>query len=142
MRNNLILVFCFIVSVSFGQTDSAPGFKCLTAEQNLEWLTHLKKSDKSTQLKKILDRFSDQHIQYLKPDNTPIVILDGIPISFPEIKKSNKDFLFSHLTTDHIEDLVILDEEPEELYIDKKFTGIILLTFKDKRSRKKWKKLN
>lgn len=106
------------------------------SQSNLHWLTILKEADENLQLTLIQNQFIGQSTNTDSID-MPILIVDGVPISSNE---KTREFFLNDLTADKV-DIKVLDKEPEGLYIEKRFTGIILITITDKRTRKKFRRL-
>jgi hypothetical protein len=120
----------------FGQ-DTSDSLSNTTFEENSEWLTKLKDTDKNQQLILIQNRFSEQSIKE-DSEYIPLIIIDGVLIDINENK--TRDFVLNYLTADNA-DVQISDKEPMGLYTNKRFTGIISITITDKRIRKKFKRL-
>jgi len=113
----------------------------MTSDQNKEWLTKLSNADKDLQLRLVKGRLFENR-RVLSPADgldVPLLIIDGIPID-DNIDKKQKEFLVKQLTAETI-DIKVVDEEPEGLYIDKGFTGIVVIVIKDKRTSKKFSRL-
>jgi len=131
----------FLLTLStcaFAQTDFSYG---MTSEENLDWLTRVKTSDKETQFNLVKNRLLEKR-QTLDPKdklNVPVLIIDGIPI-VDNIEKRQREFLVTQLTADAVV-IQVIEKEPEGLYINKAFTGIVLLTISDNKTSKQFKKL-
>lgn len=130
-----IIAFTILATSTFGQS-KADSLYGMTTEQNKAWLTELKMADKENQLTLIQNRFFRQHT-FEKSDNDdiPVLVVDGIPIS-EQMDTKLKDFLAYKLTADKVQ-IEVLDKEPEQLYVNKRWTGLILLNITDKKTRRK-----
>ncbi|MBL7855899.1 MAG: hypothetical protein JNL17_15980 [Cyclobacteriaceae bacterium] len=108
----------------------------MTTEQNKAWLKELKMVDKEQQLSLIQNRFFRQKT-FEKSDNDdiPVLVVDGIPIS-EQMDSNLRDFLAYQLSAEKIQ-IEVLDKEPEQLHVNKRWTGLILLNITDKKTRKK-----
>jgi hypothetical protein len=126
---NLVVQICFSEFVQ-----SIRGLR--QTEQNKAWLTELKMADKEQQLSLIQNRFFRQKT-FEKSDNDdiPVLVVDGIPIS-EQMDSNLRDFLAYQLSAEKIQ-IEVLDREPEQLYVNKRWTGLILLNITDKKTRKK-----
>jgi hypothetical protein len=131
----------FLLSLSIysrGQTDVSYG---MTSVNNAEWLTKLKTSDKESKLNLVKERLV-QNRRILDPNDkldVPVLIIDGIFIA-DRIDRRTSEFLINELTAEMV-DIQVLEKEPEGVYINKAFTGIVLLTITDRKASKKFKKL-
>jgi len=113
----------------------------MTGEQNKDWLVRVRDADKDLRLILVKGRLFENR-QTLNPADkldVPVLIIDGIPIE-DNIDKGQREFLNTQLTTDNV-DIQIVEKEPDGLYINKAFTGIVLLTITNKKTSKKLKKL-
>ena len=141
MKNILGLVILLTLSTNgFGQIDDDMSYG-MTSDQNKEWLAKLSNADKDLQLRLVKGRLFENR-QALNPADrldVPLLIIDGIPIE-DNIDKKQKEFLETQLTAETI-DIKVVDKEPEGLYINRGFTGIVLIVIKDKRTSKKFRRL-
>ncbi|SFT77084.1 hypothetical protein SAMN04489724_2131 [Algoriphagus locisalis] len=131
---SLILTICF---PGFCQ-NSEPAYGIgMTSGENLAWLTSLKDTTKQVQLTMIQNRFFKPTRPMMKSDNEdlPVMVVDGIPISL-DINEGVRNFLANELIADNVE-IEVLDKEPEELYANKRWTGLILLNITNNKTRKK-----
>lgn len=133
-----LLFFLFVTTTSFSQ-DVANDAYGMTAEENEIWLKKALSSDKETQLTLIKNRFFRQE-EFKKSANDaiPIVVINGIIVSEVSNVKL-KNVLVNQLTPDKVM-VTIIEKEPERIYINKAWTGIILLTISDKKINKLLKK--
>lgn len=135
MRLLIFIIACKTLTTSaFGQSpDTLYG---MAPEQNKAWVTELKLANKEKQLILIQNRFFKQRIfEKSNNDDIPVLVVDGIPMS-DQIDIKLKDFLAYKLTADKVQ-IEVLDKEPEQLYVNKRWTGLILLNITDKRTRRK-----
>lgn len=132
----LTSILATLTLLVFGQGTS-DSLSNMTFKEASEWLTKLKDTDKNQQLTLIQNSFFRQSI---KADNQyiPLITIDGILIDINDNK--TRDFVLNNLTADNV-DIKVLDKEPEWLYINKRFTGLILITITDKRTSKKFRRL-
>lgn len=109
----------------------------MNTDENLKWLTSIKDTTKQIQLVRIQNRFFKPTRPMMKPDNEdlPVLVVDGIPIS-PDIDEGVRNFLAKELIADDVE-IEVLDTDPEQLYANKRWTGLILLNITNKKTRKK-----
>lgn len=142
----LILFFCFSAASASGQAHPASTSLMLPEKQNQQWLTTLRYQDKRGQWSMIRERFFRQ-----KPANkdagekqlfAPILVIDGILLPITNnLSSKSRDLLLTLLTEDKIKEIAVLDEQPEELFSNKRFTGIIAVVLSDKRTSKKLQKI-
>ncbi|MCH7397469.1 hypothetical protein MM236_05695 [Belliella sp. DSM 107340] len=113
----------------------------MTSEQNNEWLAKVAIADKDLQLRLIKSRLFENREKLNPGDHlkVPILIIDGVVIDDITYEKK-KEFLKAQLTTEKV-NIAIVDRELEGLYLDKEFTGIILIVLTDKMARLKYSKL-
>ena len=114
----------------------------LYEDLNKTWLKNLKSLDKTNQWKMIRDKYfiatNDRNVT----QDDPLLIIDGIPLPITDsLTEKSRAKLTSLLTEDKIGDIKIIDQEPEGVYINKAFTGLILITLNDKKTSKKVRKL-
>ncbi|TCC90216.1 hypothetical protein EZ428_13120 [Pedobacter frigiditerrae] len=129
-----IIIFLFVTTTSFGQDISGTPYG-LTAEDNEIWLKKVLLSDKETKLTLIQHRFFRQkEFKKLANDAIPILIANGIVVN--EVANIElRNLLVNQLTPDNVQ-VTILDKEPEGLYVNKAWTGIIILNIKDRKINK------
>lgn len=132
----LTSILATLTLLVFGQ-DTSDSLSNVTFKEASEWLTKLKDTDKNQQLTLIQNSFFRQSI---KADNQyiPLITIDGILIDIDDNK--TRDFVLNNLTVDNV-DIKVLDKEPEWLYINKRFTGLIVITITDKQTSKKFRRL-
>jgi hypothetical protein len=113
----------------------------MTIEQNKDWLEKVSNVDKELQLSLIKIRLVENRQTLNQADklDVPVLIIDGIPIE-ENIDDRKKEFLKSQLTVDAV-DIKVVEKEPEGLYINKAFTGIVLIVITDKKTSKKFRRL-
>ncbi|MCX2574645.1 hypothetical protein [Pedobacter sandarakinus] len=129
-----VILLLFIATFSFGQDFPNISYG-LTAEENELWLKRVIPSEKGTQLTLIQNRFFKRK-DFTKSANTaiPVVIANGIVVN--EIVNTElKNLLATQLTTDKVQ-ITIVEKEPEGLYVNKAWTGIIVLSISDKKINK------
>jgi hypothetical protein len=113
----------------------------MTSEQNRDWLAKVSNTDKDLQLSLITNRLIENRQILNQADrlDVPVLIVDGIPIE-ENINDRRREFLESQLTVEKV-DIIVVEKEPEGLYINKAFTGIVLITITDKKTSKQFKRL-
>ncbi|MCH7414906.1 hypothetical protein MM213_15505 [Belliella sp. R4-6] len=113
----------------------------MTSEQNNEWLAKVAIADKDLQLRLIKGRLFENREKLNPLDHlkVPILIIDGVVIDDITYEKK-KEFLKAQLTTGKV-NIAIVDRGLEGLYLDKEFTGLILIVLTDKMARLKYSKL-
>lgn len=130
----LALISIFLTTTGFTQDEN--NSYGMTPEQNVVWLTTLKHADKEEQLLSIQNRFFRQQTPLRKKENedVPVLVINGIPVS-EEMDDRIQAVLGFKLTADKVE-IEVLPKEPEGLYVNKRWTGLILMTITDKKTRK------
>jgi hypothetical protein len=141
MKRLLQLSILLAISTSaFSQTYVDASY-AMTSEQNKDWLVRVRNADKDLQLILVKGRLFGNR-QTSNPINkldVPMLIIDGVPIE-DNIDERQKEFLNTQLIKDNV-DIQIIEKEPEGVYINKGFTGIVLIVITDKRVSKKFKRL-
>jgi hypothetical protein len=134
----LILLTLSTSGLSQAKTDSSYG---MTTEKNKDWLVKVSKADKELQLSLVKGRLIENRKYLNQADklDAPVLIIDGIPIE-DNIDERQKEFLKNQLTVMTV-DLKVVEKEPEGLYVNKAFTGIILMVIMDKKTDKKFNRL-
>jgi hypothetical protein len=134
----LILLTLSTSGLSQAKTDSSYG---MTTEKNKDWLVKVSKADKELQLSLVKGRLIENRKYLNQADklDAPVLIIDGIPIE-DNIDERQKEFLKNQLTVMTV-DLIVVEKEPEGLYVNKAFTGIILMVIMDKKTDKKFNRL-
>lgn len=131
----LIIVFTSFAATSFGQ-NRYDGIPEMSPEQNVAWLSEVKNADKERQLVLIQDRYFRQStFKKSEIDDRPLLVVDGIPMS-DQMDLELRNFLAYEITSDKV-DITILDKEPEALYVNKRWAGVILLNITDRKTRRK-----
>lgn len=113
---------------------------------NQKWLTELKGQEASLQWKMISDRYFGNVVASSKGGNSkqiaPVLIIDGIAIDIGDkTNAETKTKLRSLLTEDKIASVQVIDKEPDGVYINKAFTGIVLVRTNDKKISKTLSKI-
>ncbi|MCP2045914.1 hypothetical protein [Pontibacter sp. HSC-36F09] len=113
-------------------------------EENKEWLTALKSRGKVEQLSMVKKRFflPQPARDDLSEINfaVPILVIDGIAVT-DKLSDSSREQLFHLLTEETVKEIAVLDEQPEELYINRRWTGIIVVVLSDKKVSRKLQKI-
>ena len=130
-----MMIFIFKTAAVFGQGLSSSPYG-MPADQNSLWLKKVINSAKDQQLTLIQDRFFRQK-EYKKTENddVPIIVMNGLVVNELSNQKL-KNFLSYQLTADKV-GMVIMEKEPEQLYVNKRWTGIVILTIDDKKTIRK-----
>jgi hypothetical protein len=116
----------------------------MTEEKNQEWLKTLKSQGKSEQLSMVKERFfvprpaeNDLSERVLL---IPVLVVNGIAIT-DKLSDNSREQLFHLLTEKSVKEIAVLDEQPEELYIDRRWSGIIAVVLRDKKASRKLQKI-
>lgn len=123
-----------MTTILFGQdlTNSQYG---MTVEENEIWLKKAVLLDRETQLTSIQNRFF-RRIAFKKLANDAIPVIVANRVMVNEVSNIElKNLLSNQLTTDNVQ-VTILEKEPEGLYVNKAWTGIVILNIKDKKISK------
>ncbi|MGV3538371.1 MAG: hypothetical protein ACO1OQ_01080 [Rufibacter sp.] len=117
----------------------------LSYEENEKWLSVLKSAEKGKQVNLIIDRLI---INNSEPDSAkdnccyPALIIDGILLTNAnQLSDSIAVELSSLLKQDNIKEVDILDKAAETIFCNPTFSGIILLSLKNRRINKQFKRL-
>lgn len=112
----------------------------MTNEQNKDWLIKVSHADKDLQFRLIKGRLIENRQPLNLTGNVavPVLIIDGIPME-DSISEKQKAFL-NTLTVENV-DIKIVEKEPEGLYINKAFTGMVLIIIANKKTSKKFRRL-
>lgn len=134
----LILLTLSTSGLSQTKTDATYG---MTSEQNKEWLSKVSNADKDLQIRLVKSRLIEnrQTLNQTVRLDVPVLIVDGIPIE-ENINDRQREFLKSQMTVDKV-DIKVVEKEPEGLYVNKAFTGIVLIVITDKKTSKKFRRL-
>ena len=140
-----ILVSLLFSQSLFGQQLSAEQL-FVTDTANQKWLTELKAQEMPLQWKMIANRYFGNIDASSKGDNSkqnaPVLIIDGIAIDITDRTSfETKTKWRSLLTEDKIASVQVIDREPDGLYINKAFTGIVLVRTNDKKISKTLSKI-
>lgn len=139
MRSLIFIIF-FLTAYDniYSQNDVESSYGLgMPPEENQTWMSNLKHSEKEQQLASIQKRFfkPTRPIVNKKNDDVPVLVVDGVPIS-PDMNNPLRRFLAFQLNADDTE-IAVLDKEPEGLYVNKRWTGLILLSITNKKTRKR-----
>lgn len=134
----LILLTLSTSGLSQTKTDTTYG---MTSEQNKEWLSKVINADKDLQIRLVKSRLIENRETLNQTDSLdiPVLIVDGIPIK-ENINDRQREFLKSQMTVDKV-DIKVVEKEPEGLYVNKAFKGIVLIEITDKKTSKKFRRL-
>lgn len=141
----LALLFCFSTGLLFGQNVSSETPLMMAYDQNQEWVTTLKSLDKDEQWSMINERLfefesgaenSDKEKMY-----APVLVIDGIVPHVENLSTSTRNRVQRLIEDDGIKEIRVVDKEPEGLYADKVFTGIILITLNNRKASRNLLKL-
>jgi hypothetical protein len=138
----LTVLLSLFTAMLFGQTTLKDNRLLMTHHQNRSWLKAIMPLDKADQWNIISDRFfSSNQKQAAKNDSMrfyPLLVIDGIPLLITDsLSGGSRTKLASLLTINKISEIRILDREPDGLYVNRAFTGVILVTLNDKKTRKR-----
>jgi hypothetical protein len=140
-----ILGYIFFPVLLFAQLPSLEASLSMSWEQNQQWLLTLKTQEKPLQWKMITARyFKNRTIRTDETPSlyTPLLIINGLLMSITEsTSEDTKNKLLTLLTEDKIDEIMIIEKQPEDLYIEKPFTGFILISVNDKKTSRTLKKI-
>lgn len=131
---SFIIIFLYATNPMFAQELKNHSYRMAT-DENITWLKKASISNKGKQLTLIQNRFfRKQEFKKSETDDAPIVLANGIVINeLTNIKLKN--LLVNRLTPEKVQ-ITILEKAPEGLYINKRWTGMIVLTISDKEIKK------
>ena len=131
---SFIIIFLYATNPMFAQELKNHSYGMAT-DENITWLKKASISNKEQQLILIQNRFfRKQEFKKSETDDAPIVLANGIVINeLTNIKLKN--LLANRLTPEKVQ-ITILEKAPEGLYINKRWTGMIVLTIIDKEIKK------
>jgi hypothetical protein len=135
-----LLILLTIWTSAYGQINADTSYG-MTVEQNKDWLKKVGNADKDLQLSLVKGRLIENR-QTLNPVDkldVPVLIIDGIPIT-DNISGRQREFLKTQLTAETVY-ITLVEKEPEGRYVNKGFTGIILIVITDKKKSKKFRRL-
>jgi hypothetical protein len=118
----------------------------MSHEENMQWLADVKAlAHKSGKWQAVSQRFLTKGItprDSIRARYCPLLIIDGIPYDVAgSLTDANREQLKQLLTVDKIGSIAIVDKEPDGIYVNKPFSGIILVTLNDRKTRNKLRKL-
>jgi hypothetical protein len=140
-----ILICLFFPMLLLAQSPSSEAPLSMSWEENQQWLLTIKTQEKPLQWKMITDRYFKNRT--IKTDETsslytPLLIINGLLISITEsTNEDTKNKLLTLLTEDKIGEIKVIEKQPENLYIEKPFTGFILISVNDKKTSRTLKKI-
>lgn len=137
------LTLIFFNSILFGQNESIS--LNMDIDKNEVWLTKLKSQTIHDQWKNISQRFFEFD-EIVNPEDNfnlvhPVLTVDGIPLLTSELSVQSRHSLQNLLTVESIGTILVMDKEPDGLYSNKAFTGIVVVTLNNKKISKKFQKL-
>jgi len=144
MRILTLLILVFILTNSQGQSILTERTRFLTYSQNRHWLETVKKFDKSRQWTEIKLRYFSRENSNTPLDTiqySPLIVVNGVPLYVPDnLTEQDIKQIMNLLNGDSINQISVIDEQPEGWTFGKPFAGVILLTV-DERTHKKLFKL-
>jgi|GEM_PF-3784434 len=112
----------------------------MTPAQNRCWLAALQGQGVADQWARIRSRYFSSPQQASPPHSEvasiPLLIVEGIIIDETSAGSPVWEVLATQLTPAKVKDITVMEREPEGLYINKVFTGWIIITLADKPLRK------
>jgi hypothetical protein len=112
----------------------------MTPAQNSRWLGALKTQQKATQWARVRSRYFESPQWSSSPlgeaGSLPVLVVDGIVVGQTSAGKPIRDLLATQLTADKVKDILVMERQPDELYIEKAFTGLIVISLADRPLRK------
>lgn len=143
MINKLWALFCFVICgglPSLAQPHTAPDSLFMTPAQNNRWLVALKKQGVADQWAQIRSRYFLSPHQASSPTilagSVPVLVVDGIVVEVTDAGDPIWDVLARQLTPAKVKAITVLEREPVGLYVNKPFTGVIIVSVADKQLRK------
>jgi hypothetical protein len=140
MRYLLSLIIILFTTTGYGQIKDPTSSFLMKPDDNENWLTYVKGVEMSQKLTVIQNRL------LLKTNKTdsgkvaPMILVDGIIIS-DLFNQSNRERFTTFLTENKIDVIEVIDTLPDNLYIEKQFTGIIIIKMSNRKAKKQLKKL-
>jgi hypothetical protein len=140
MRYLLSLIIILFTTTGYGQIKDPTNSFLMKPDDNENWLTYVKGVEMSQKLTVIQNRL------LLKTNKTdsgkvaPMILVDGIIIS-DLFNQSNRERFTTFLTENKIDVIEVIDTLPDNLYIEKQFTGIIIIKMSNRKAKKQLKKL-
>ncbi|KAA3439661.1 hypothetical protein [Rufibacter hautae] len=137
-----LLVFLVLISKdAFGQSSSS---FYLSQEENQQWLATLTLKDKDAKLGMIADRLllNDRESDSLQRQCCyPLLIVEGIPLENTNLLSDSIGVVLSnYLNKENVKDVAVFDKAAEMILCTPS-NGIILLTLRDKRTAKQFRRL-
>jgi len=112
----------------------------MTPAQNHRWLVALKKQGVADQWAQIRSRYFLAPPQASSPTSpagsVPVLVVEGIVVEMTDAGAPIRDVLASQLTPAKVKAITVLEREPAGLYVNKAFTGLIIISVADKQLRK------
>ena len=144
MKKFILLASLILSGETLVAQEAKPLF--MSFENNRQWLESLKATaGKAAQWQMIDERFfnktADMAVQGGDREYCPLLIIDGIPYETDktmtdEVRKEIRKLI----NAEKVGSIAIVDKEPEGSYPNRAFSGFILITLKDKKTRKQLKK--
>lgn len=118
----------------------------MNKEQNHDWLTKVKSlGGKKEQWHAIQERFLMQTVespnQNDRAKDCPVFMIDGVPYEISDLSDVSRQQLRSLITADKIGSIAIIDTEPGQLKTNTPFTGMVLVTLNDRKTKSRLRKL-
>ena len=108
------------------------------------WASSLKKLDLLDQWKAITSKYFNPQKDSSLPSyykNDPTLVIDQHIVPHWDLNSTTKKALKELLAVEFIEKIEVVEKEPKGLYINKAFTGYILVTLKNKKVKRKFRKI-
>ncbi|WP_143524982.1 hypothetical protein [Labilibacter marinus] len=144
MKYFLIYITIFILSTFKSSAQENDRSLYMSHSQNNLWLNKVKNSNKKTQWNYIYKRFLDSSNLEIDLDSdkiaTPVILIAG-RVFETELGYASRKKISQLITYEKLESILIMDKVPENLHINKPFTGIILISLNDKRVSRKFEKI-
>lgn len=143
----LLVIFCLAVCNIVATGQDMKGSRLLMSHgDNIQWLAKVKAlPDKSAKWQAVSERLLTQantSVDSSQASYCPVFIIDGIPYDVANsLTDTNRRQLKQLITADKIGSIAIVDKDHGDQYLEKPFSGIILITLNDRKTRNKLKKL-
>lgn len=110
-----------------------------TPAQNRHWLATLKQQELANQWAQIQARYFVAQESSL-PTKTvtalPLLVIEGVLLEPTSTSKSIWDLVATQLTATKVKTIDVIEREPSGMYVEKAFTGFIIVTVADRTLRK------
>lgn len=141
--NSKTLVFCCILTYLSLPLCAHAGIKAdslfRTPAQNRHWLATLKQQALASQWAQIQTRYFEAQEASLPIGPVtalPMLVVDGLVVEQTSTDKRIWDLVATQLTAARVKTIDVMEHEPSGVYVNKAFTGWIVVTVADRTLRK------